>query len=666
MPETLRIALLGGGKMALQHAAAIRQCPNATLVAVADAKLSASELAARFGEHVAPYTDLQEMLAAARPDVVHVVTPPATHFGLARACLEAGVNVFVEKPFALTVAEAESVLRLADSRGLRVCAGHQVQFQEAGHAYRRHLPVIGEIVHVESFFSFRPVRRGAGGGGLSSAIDQLLDILPHPVYLLLGALPDASDARAEITALDVSIDGEVRAVIRCGRTLASLVVTLNARPVESWLRVMGTNGMVEADFVLGNVIRHPGPGASAPAIVLKPFSRAWQIGWGSFRAILKLLFRSHRSYPGLAELFSLFYRSILDRTASPIGATQITETVSICSAICERLHADARTADALATRRLHEDEARLPPPNGHGVVLLTGGTGMLGRPTAQALRNAGWRVRIPVRRRLSPGEQLPGMEYVPADLADAVPDSLFDGVEVVLHLAAETAGTLADHERNTVSATRNLLAAMVRTGTRRFVNVSSVAVLKPSRFGRPLNENSPVDYDNLKRGPYVWAKAETEKLAAQAELSRRIEVRTIRLGPLVDYSAFAAPGRLGREVARLFVAMGRPSNRLSICSIETATAILLRSVAASDGVPRCVNVLDMPTPSRGELAARLRTCRPDLRVFWLPFWIVRILSAVTSVLLKVRRPRSAPLDLYAAFKSETYDTTLAGTVLRKQ
>jgi len=662
MPEKLRVALLGGGKMALQHAAAIRQCRNVRLVAVVDPAVPAAELSARFGADVMPFADAQGMLAAVAPDIVHVVTPPATHAFLARACLEAGASVYVEKPFALTIGEAESVLEIADLRRLRVCAAHQVLFQDSGRAYRRHLPMIGAIVHVESFFSFRPVRRHAGGGGLSTPVGQLIDILPHPVYLLLDALPAEGAARAEVTALDVSIEGEVRAVIRRGRAFGVLVVSLNARPVESWLRAMGTNGMVEADFVLGNVIRHPGPGASAPAVVLKPFSRAWQIGWGSFRSVLKLVFRRHKSYPGLAELLDLFYGSIREGTEPPISAAEITDTVRICETVGERLHAVERIAEERAVVELRAKEARLPPLNGRGVVLLTGGTGMLGRSTARLLRAAGWRVRVPVRRMLSPRDQLPGVEYVMTDLAGEVPGSLLAGVETVLHLAAETAGNKADHERNTIQATRNLIDAMKRAGTRRLVNVSSVAVLKPSRFGRTLREDSPVDHGNLKRGPYVWAKAEAERMAMEAARAGEIEVRTVRLGPLVDFDRFAAPGRLGREVARLFVAMGRPSSRLGVCGVADAAAVLCCYARAFDTFPSIVNLLQVPAPTRQELANRLRQARPDLHLIWLPFWILRGLSMTFSLAQRLLRPSSSPLDLYAAFAAESYSSELAGRV----
>ena len=95
-------------------------------------------------------------------------------------------------------------------------------------------------------------------------------------------------------------------------------------------------------------------------------------------------------------------------------------------------------------------DGRAPP---RGTVLLTGGTGILGRPTAMALQKAGWHVRVPVRRNLSAAQRLPGIEYVQADLGTEVTDALLTDVDLVVHAAAETAGELPDHERNTVMAT---------------------------------------------------------------------------------------------------------------------------------------------------------------------------------------------------------------------
>jgi predicted dehydrogenase/nucleoside-diphosphate-sugar epimerase len=663
MTKKLRVALLGAGKMAIQHAAAIRHCEGAELVAVADPAVPAADIQARFGAGVAAFSDLTAMLAAAKPDVVHIVTPPGIHADLARACLEAGAHVYVEKPFALTTVDAEAILSLAATKGLKACAAHQVLFQESAQAYRQYVPVIGDIRHVESFFSFKPVRRRTGGGGLSTPVDQLIDILPHPVYLLLNALPQAG--AAELTALDVAPEGEVRAVVRRGHALASLVVSLRARPVDSYLRVMGSNGSVEADFIIGHVVKLLGPGASAPAVVLKPFSKAWQTGWGSFKGLLKLIFRSHKSYPGLAELLGRFYASIADGAAPPMSDAEIIETVRLCEQISARLRAADQAAERQAQLELERKEAALAGrPTPRGTVLLTGGTGLLGRPTALALQESGWHVRVPIRRDLSAAQRLPGVEYVRADLGAAVPDALLAGVDLVVHAAAETAGERADHERNTIQATNNLLNAMERTGRRRLINISSVAVLKPDSSGKPLREDSPVDADNLARGPYVWAKATAELAATRAASSGRLDLRTIRLGPLVDFEAYTPPGRLGREVARLFVGMGSRRGALSICSVGTAARVIQSYAQDFEAAPPTVNLLEVPAPTRGELADRLKATRPDLRFMWLPFPVVRMLGVALKVVLKILRPGSQGLDLYAAFKSEAYDTATAGKVIQ--
>ncbi len=662
MTQRLRVALLGAGKMAVEHASAIRHCDRAELVAVVDPAVPPAEIQSRFGANVASFADLTEMLTSTRPDVVHVVSPPGTHADLAKICLEAGAHVYVEKPFALTTADAESILNLATAKGLRACAAHQVLFQDSAKAYRQFMPLIGDIRHVESFFSFKPVRRRTGGGGLSTPVEQLIDILPHPVYLLLNALPP--DGTTELTALDVAPEGEVRAVVRRGDALACLVVSLRARPIESYLRIMGTNGSVEADFVIGNVVRLLGPGASAPAVVLKPFSKAWQTGWGSFKGLLRLIFRPHKSYPGLAELLGRLYGGIVDGTAPPISHTEIIETVRLCEAISAKLRAAEQVAEQRALSELQRQEAsmagRSPP---RGTVLLTGGTGLLGRPTALALQQAGWHVRVPVRRKLSAAQQLPGIEYVQADLGTGVPDTLLAGVDLVVHAAAETAGDLPDHERNTIQATNNLLEAMVRNGRRKLVNISSVAVLKPAADGKPLREDSPIDADNLGRGPYVWAKAAAELAAVRLTKTGQLDLRTIRLGPLVNYDNYMPPGRLGREVARLFVGMGNRRVPLSICSVDTAARVIRSYADHFDAAPHIVNLLEVPEPNRGELADRLKTDRPDLKFIWLPFPVLWILGAMLKLGLRMLRPNAKALDLYAAFKSESYDQAIARTVI---
>jgi len=75
--------------------------------------------------------DFDEMLAAADVDAVVIATPVPTHYPLARAALEAGKHVFVEKPPAMRVEEMEELIAVAETRGLVLMPGHLLLYHPA-------------------------------------------------------------------------------------------------------------------------------------------------------------------------------------------------------------------------------------------------------------------------------------------------------------------------------------------------------------------------------------------------------------------------------------------------------------------------------------------------------------------------------------------------------
>src|SRR5271157_4340988 len=149
----LRIAIVGCGKIADQHVQAIRRIPACQLVSVCDQELlMARQLGERFGVSNC-FSDLGEMLEAAAPDVVHITTPPKGHYSLAKMCLESGAHVYLEKPFTVTAEEAETVIQLAQSRGLKITAGHNYQFTLEMLEMRRLVEqgfLGGKPIHLES------------------------------------------------------------------------------------------------------------------------------------------------------------------------------------------------------------------------------------------------------------------------------------------------------------------------------------------------------------------------------------------------------------------------------------------------------------------------------------------------------------------------------------
>ena len=117
----LRVGLIGSGKMGLNHLKAIREAGGSAIVGVADPAASEEDLRPHIGPDALVVASAGELLQSARPDVVHIVTPPATHTELALLAIRAGCHVYVEKPFAATTAEAALVIEEAERHTCR-CA----------------------------------------------------------------------------------------------------------------------------------------------------------------------------------------------------------------------------------------------------------------------------------------------------------------------------------------------------------------------------------------------------------------------------------------------------------------------------------------------------------------------------------------------------------------
>jgi len=143
--------------MADQHAAQIRRLPDARIVATCDAEpLMARQLAERLSVSEW-FTDVDVMLTTVRPDVVHVTTPPQSHLEIGKQCLEANVNVYMEKPFTLNTADATELIGLAERKNVKITAGHNGQFTHAMVKARQLVAANylgGQPVHLESMYCY--------------------------------------------------------------------------------------------------------------------------------------------------------------------------------------------------------------------------------------------------------------------------------------------------------------------------------------------------------------------------------------------------------------------------------------------------------------------------------------------------------------------------------
>ena len=149
----MRYALIGCGRIAVNH---IKAALNNRLeiAAVCDVKPEAMEvLLAKYSldkdKSIRRYTDYRELLAVEKPVLVSIATESGIHAEIALACIDAGANVIIEKPMAMSMADAEEIIRRSGERSVKVSACHQNRFNVAVQETRKALEAgrFGRLSH---------------------------------------------------------------------------------------------------------------------------------------------------------------------------------------------------------------------------------------------------------------------------------------------------------------------------------------------------------------------------------------------------------------------------------------------------------------------------------------------------------------------------------------
>ena len=360
----LKIAIVGCGKIADEHAEQIARVADCRLVAVCDRELlMAAQMHERFGG-VPYFDDVSEMLRQAHPDVVHVTTPPQSHSGIAMQCLETGCHVYLEKPFTVNTAEAERILGEAARRGLRVTVGHNYMFTRAALAMRRLVDggyLGGRPVHCEAYYCYdlgdqayaraflgdagHWVRRLPGGllqNTISHGISRIVEFLPSDeVVVKAHGFTSAALAAAGVAG----VQDELRVILESGGVTAYFTFSSQVRPTLSELRLFGlANGLLLSDNQ-HTVARLPGkrPKSYLPYFLL-PARQGWEsLGAAARNARDFIRWRLHMS-DGMRTLFERFYGCITRNDPPPFPDRDILLTVRIMDEIFAQLSAGAPAA----------------------------------------------------------------------------------------------------------------------------------------------------------------------------------------------------------------------------------------------------------------------------------------------------------------------------------
>jgi len=354
----LKVAIVGCGKIADAHATQIQFLGDCELVGACDLELlMAKQLQERFAIKYA-CTDIVDLIKQTQPDVVHITTPPESHFDLARICIQNGCHVYVEKPFTVDTEEADEIIELATRSGVKLTAGHNYQFTHAARRMRSliHDGYLGsEPVHMESYYcydlgdpSYAKALLGDSRHWVRRLPGKLLhNIISHGIARIAEFLPTDNPkviVHAFVSPLlrsigETEIVDELRVIISDDdRTTAYFTFSSQMRPVLHEFRIYGSQNGLILDQNHEVVLKLRGAKFKSYADhFLPPLLFAKQY-LGNFMENVRLFWsRDFHMESGMKCLIGSFYHSIRQDAPVPIPYREILLTSRIMDQIWHQL-----------------------------------------------------------------------------------------------------------------------------------------------------------------------------------------------------------------------------------------------------------------------------------------------------------------------------------------
>ena len=239
--DRLRVAVVGAGTWGAQHARIFARRPDTELVAIVGR--TPERAAARAAAYdTTAYTNIEEMLVKARPDLVTTSLPNEEHFAPTLELIRHGVPLLAEKPLVFSVAEADQLLAEAQERGLFFAINFNHRYAEA--VQRAHAAIeageLGEIVHVTWRFGGEANPGQSPHRNLIETQCHGFDMLEHlagPISSVMAQMTNKTDETVYNTmAIAVSF---------ANRAVGSLLGTYDssyAYPDTQYIEINGTRG----------------------------------------------------------------------------------------------------------------------------------------------------------------------------------------------------------------------------------------------------------------------------------------------------------------------------------------------------------------------------------------------------------------------------------------
>lgn len=267
----MKYALIGCGRVSPNHIVAATK-NGLEIVGLCDiSKNAVYELKEKYPliKNVKFYKDYRDMLEKEKPDLVAIATESGSHADIAVDCINTGCNVIIEKPIALSIADADRIIEAAERMNVKVAANHQNRFNASIQKIRSAVEAgrFGKLFHAttqirwcrtESYYkqaSWRGTWENDGGALMNQCIHNI-DILNW----MLGEEPVEVIAMTDnLNHSYVEVEDLGLAIIRYKNGAYGAVegtVNIYGSDLEEAFCLFGENGTVKADGTVNNIIEN--------------------------------------------------------------------------------------------------------------------------------------------------------------------------------------------------------------------------------------------------------------------------------------------------------------------------------------------------------------------------------------------------------------------------